>query len=221
MLYPFVEKGIPIIGLEPSCLLTFNDEYLDLLPDDPRVKQIAAKTMLIEEFLAGAAERNELKIKWKDEKRKVLVHGHCYQKAITGTAALRKMLSLPGWEVSEINSGCCGMAGSFGYEAEHFDLSMKIGGERLFPAVKNAEANTYVVASGMSCRHQIEHGTKRKPLHPIELLAEGRIEARWKSTIRIEKQQMPQTYRHFRFTKAKAKRRRGCRFIVGRESENH
>ena len=172
-LYPYVEKGIPIIGLEPSCLLTFNDEYVDLLPDDPRVKQIAAKTMLIEEFLAGAAERGELKIKWKDEKRKVLVHGHCYQKAITGTAALRKMLSLPGWDVSEINSGCCGMAGSFGYEAEHFDISMKIGGERLFPAVKNAEANTYVVASGMSCRHQIEHGTERKPLHPIELLAEG------------------------------------------------
>jgi Fe-S oxidoreductase len=172
-LYPFVKKGIPIIGLEPSCLLTFNDEYVDLLPDDPRVKQIAAKTMLIEEFLAGAAERGELKIKWKDEKRKVLVHGHCYQKAITGTAALRKMLSLPGWEVNEINSGCCGMAGSFGYEAEHFDISMKIGGERLFPAVKNAETNTYVVASGMSCRHQIEHGTERKPLHPIELLAEG------------------------------------------------
>ncbi|MBI5053045.1 MAG: 4Fe-4S dicluster domain-containing protein, partial [Chloroflexi bacterium] len=173
VLYPFVEKGISIIGLEPSCLLTFNDEYVDLLPDDPRVKQIAAKTMLIEEFLAGANERGELKIKWKDEKRKVLVHGHCYQKAITGTAALRKMLSLPGWEVSEINSGCCGMAGSFGYEVEHFDLSMKIGGDRLFPAVKNAEANTYVVASGISCRHQIEHGTERKPLHPIELLAEG------------------------------------------------
>ncbi|MBI5712487.1 MAG: hypothetical protein HZC38_03525 [Chloroflexi bacterium] len=173
VLYPFVEKGISIIGLEPSCLLTFNDEYVDLLPDDPRVKQIAAKTMLIEEFLAGANERGELKIKWKDEKRKVLVHGHCYQKAITGTAALRKMLSLPGWEVSEINSGCCGMAGSFGYEVEHFDISMKIGGDRLFPAVKNAEANTYVVASGMSCRHQIEHGTERKPLHPIELLAEG------------------------------------------------
>lgn len=169
----FAEQGLPIIGLEPSCLLTLRDEYLDLLPADPRVRRVAEKALLIEEFLSGLAERGELKIKWKPEARQVLVHGHCYQKALTGTDPLLKMLRLPGWDVTEINSGCCGMAGSFGYEAEHYALSQTIGGERLFPAVTGASAGTLVAASGMSCRHQIESGTGRVPHHPIQLLADA------------------------------------------------
>jgi len=172
-LFAFVERGIPIVGLEPSCLLTLRDEYLDLLPDDPRAQPVAQQTRLIEEFLAGLAERGELNLKWKAEPQSVLVHGHCYQKALTGTEALLQMLRLPGWEVKEINSGCCGMAGSFGYEAEHYRISQAIGEERLFPAVSAASPEVSVAASGMSCRHQILHGTDRVPRHPIELLAAG------------------------------------------------
>ena len=173
VLFEFVEKGIPIVGLEPSCLLTLRDEYLDLLPDDPRAQSVAQKAMLIEEFLAELAERGELNLPWKSESRSVLVHGHCYQKALTGTSALLQMLRLPGWEVQEVNSGCCGMAGSFGYEAEHYRISQAIGDERLFPAVRATGSEVSVVASGMSCRHQIEHGVGRRPQHPIELLAEA------------------------------------------------
>jgi len=169
----FAGRGMPIVGLEPSCLLTLRDEYLDLLPDDPRAKQVAEKTLLIEEFLSSLAVRGELHLRWKAEARRVLVHGHCYQKALTGTGPLLQMLRLPGWEVSEINSGCCGMAGSFGYEAEHYGISQTIGEERLFPAVRSADPDTMIAASGMSCRHQIEGGTGRTPRHPIQLLADA------------------------------------------------
>ncbi|MGH7462256.1 MAG: anaerobic glycerol-3-phosphate dehydrogenase subunit C, partial [Longimicrobiales bacterium] len=175
VLAPFVEQGIPVVGLEPSCLLTLRDEYLDLLPDDARARarRLAEGTMLIEEFLSGLSERGELQIKWRAAPQKVLVHGHCYQKALTGTAPLLNMLRLPGHDVSEINSGCCGMAGSFGYEAEHYQISQTIGEERLFPAVRAAHADTLIAASGMSCRHQIEGGTGRAPKHPIQLLADA------------------------------------------------
>ncbi len=175
VLADFAERGIPILGLEPSCLLTLRDETLDLLPDSSlaRAQRVAEKAMLIEEFLSGLAERGELRLTWKPGPRRVLVHGHCYQKAIMGMGPLLQMLRLPGWEVSEINSGCCGMAGSFGYEAEHYRLSQAIGEERLFPAVRAADAGSLIAASGMSCRHQIEAGTGRRPKHPIEWLAEA------------------------------------------------
>ncbi len=173
VLTQFVEQDIPVVGLEPSCLLTLRDEYLDLLPGDARAKRLAEKALLIEEFLSGLAGRGELQISWKPDARRVLVHGHCYQKALTGTGPLLKMLRLPGWDVDEINSGCCGMAGSFGYEAEHYRLSQAIGEERLFPAVRAAGAGTLIAASGMSCRHQIQGGTGRAPRHPIQLLAEA------------------------------------------------
>ncbi len=173
VLYPLAAQGSPIIGLEPSCLLSFRDEYLDLLPDDPRVKVLAKQAVMIEEFLSVAASRGELNIRWKGDKRKVLVHGHCYQKSLTGTDPVLAMLRLPGWDVSEINSGCCGMAGAFGYEAEHYDISQTIGEDRLFPAVRAASHETLIAAAGMSCRHQIENGTGRAARHPIEVLAEA------------------------------------------------
>jgi Fe-S oxidoreductase len=173
---PSSDGGIPIIGLEPSCLLTLRDEYLDLLPDDPRAKKVAENALLIEEFLSGLGERGELHLNVRADPRvgprRVLVHGHCYQKSLTGTARLLNMLRLPGWEVTEIDSGCCGMAGSFGYEAEHYRISQAIGEDRLFPAVRAADAGTLITASGMSCRHQIQHGTGRAAKHPIELLAD-------------------------------------------------
>jgi Fe-S oxidoreductase len=127
---------------------------------------------LIEEFLS---EQSDLPLRWKPGARQVWVHGHCYQKAVTGTAPLLQMLRRPGWDVREINSGCCGMAGSFGYEAEHYALSMQIGEDRLFPAVRAVGPEAVVAASGMSCRHQILHGTGRPAHHPIQLLAEALV----------------------------------------------
>lgn len=171
VLAPYAERGMPIIGLEPSCLLTLRDEYLDLLPGDPRAKLVARNSFLIEEFIAVHVGEFKPLLKTNPD-AKILFHGHCYQKALTGTGALKTMLGLTGASVSEIDSGCCGMAGSFGYEAEHYDLSMKIGEERLFPAVRAAGADTLLAASGMSCRHQIPAGTNRQAKHPIEVMAE-------------------------------------------------
>ncbi|MEK7784538.1 MAG: heterodisulfide reductase-related iron-sulfur binding cluster, partial [Chloroflexota bacterium] len=173
VLAPYAERGVPIVGLEPSCLLTLRDEYLDLLPDDPRAKLVAQNSFLIEEFITARADEFAPLFQSPREASNlhVLFHAHCYQKSLTGTDALRDMLRLTGAEVSEIPSGCCGMAGSFGYEAEHYELSLKIGEERLFPAVRAADANTIIAASGVSCRHQIEAGTNRKTKHPIEVLA--------------------------------------------------
>ena len=176
VLAPYAERGVPIVGFEPSCLLTLRDEYLDLLPSDPRAKLVAQHSFLIEEFIsAHASEFAPLFVQPPNhpttQPPKILFHGHCYQKSLTGTDALRDMLRLTGAEVSEIPSGCCGMAGSFGYEAEHYELSLKIGEDRLFPAVRAADSNTIIAASGVSCRHQIETGTNRKPKHPIEVLA--------------------------------------------------
>jgi Fe-S oxidoreductase len=162
--------------LEPSCALTFRDEYLDLLPNNPSAKQLAQHSLLIEEFIAQNTEKFAplfAKSKISNQQSKILFHGHCYQKALTGTKPLQTMLQLTGAQVSQINSGCCGMAGSFGYEAEHYEISMRIGEERLFPAVRAAGSETVVAASGVSCRHQITAGAGRAALHPIEILAQS------------------------------------------------
>jgi Fe-S oxidoreductase len=170
---PYAERGIPIVGLEPSCLLTLVDEYRDLLPGQPYVDRVARRAMMIETFLSDLERSGRLPLRWRDAPKEVQVHGHCYQKALTGTGHLVHMLRLPGWQVTEINAGCCGMAGSFGYEAEHYEISQRIGEDRLFPAVRAAEDQVAIVASGMSCRHQIQHGTGRRAYHPVELLAEA------------------------------------------------
>lgn len=167
----FVEQNIPIIGLEPSCLLTLRDEYLDLLPKDSRAQQVADNAFLIEEFIADhLAQFSNLQF---SSATPILLHGHCYQKSLTGTTALKTMLTLTGQSVTEIDSGCCGMAGSFGYEAEHYAVSVAIGEDRLFPAIRAADPNVRLAASGTSCRHQIGHGTGRVVKHPVELLAEN------------------------------------------------
>ena len=128
----------------------------------------------IDEFLYQLHQRGELDLEFTETPKHLLVHGHCHQKALVGTEPTVAVLRLPkGYKVQEIPSGCCGMAGSFGYEAEHYRLSQAIGDERLFPAVRAAGSEVSVAASGMSCRHQIEHGAGRRPRHPIELLAEA------------------------------------------------
>ena len=172
----FAEQGIPVVGLEPSCLLTLRDEYLDLLPGDSQAAAVAGAAKMIEEFIAELSESGELELEFGEKRteREVLFHGHCYQKALTGTAPLKKMLSLTGREIREIDSGCCGMAGSFGYETEHYGLSQQIGEMSLFPSVREGVGRgAEIAAAGISCRHQIQGATGVLPKHPIELLAEA------------------------------------------------
>jgi FAD/FMN-containing dehydrogenase/Fe-S oxidoreductase len=171
VLLPFAKQGVPILGLEPSCLLTLRDELLALLPGEES-RTVADQALLLEEFLAREAEARGLALPLKETKRPAHLHGHCHQKAFGAFGAAEAALRLvPGLEVKPIESSCCGMAGAFGYQAETYDVSMAMGELTLFPAVRNAERDSLIVADGFSCRHQIEHGTSRKPLHVAEVLA--------------------------------------------------
>jgi FAD/FMN-containing dehydrogenase/Fe-S oxidoreductase len=170
-LAPFAEQGIPIVGLEPSCLLSVRDEYLDLLPDDPRVKIVAQQCYTFEEFIARLADEGRLELEFTGEARHVLLHGHCHQKSLVGTNPSQRTLTLPpGYTVTEVDSGCCGMAGAFGYEVEHYDISIAMAERRLLPAVREQSEEAIVAAAGVSCRQQIKHGTGRQALHPAEIL---------------------------------------------------
>jgi Fe-S oxidoreductase len=160
---PYVERGVPIVGLEPSCLFSLRDEFGGLLADGAR---LAGKAWLFEEFLAGRPGRLE----FRETKRKVLLHGHCHQKAFDAMPAVEKVLrSVPGVELATVQASCCGMAGSFGYEAEHYDVSVKMAELALLPAVRNA-GDALLVADGTSCRAQIAHGTGRAALHVARFL---------------------------------------------------
>jgi FAD/FMN-containing dehydrogenase/Fe-S oxidoreductase len=160
----------PIVGVEPSCLLTLRDDYPALLAGDPRAKAVAAASTLPEELLLQAIADGRLALGPIAGKR-ILFHGHCHQKAVTGTVATVALLrAIPGTEVTEVDAGCCGMAGSFGFEAEHYDLSLRIGELRLFPAVRAEPEDTIIAASGVSCRQQIAHGTGREARHPLEIV---------------------------------------------------
>ncbi len=168
------EPGSPIVGIEPSCLFTLRDEHLALLPDDPRVRDVSGRVRQVEELLTEAIDDGRLVLSadsWLAGRR-VVYHGHCHQKAEVGTAATVALLErIPGAEIVELDAGCCGMAGSFGFEAEHYDVSMEVGNDRLFPAVLAEPADTVLAATGVSCRQQIHHGTARKAMHPVELVA--------------------------------------------------
>jgi Fe-S oxidoreductase len=171
-LAPYAEKGTPIVGLEPSCLLTLRDEYPEFLRTNA-AKKVAENSFLLEEFVMREQKAGRLTLNANGNAKKVLLHGHCHQKALVGTAPTVAMLKAAGYEVSEVDSGCCGMAGSFGFEKEHYDLSTKIGNRRLAPAVKAAGANVEIVAPGISCRQQIDHLAGRQAKHPAELLWES------------------------------------------------
>jgi FAD/FMN-containing dehydrogenase/Fe-S oxidoreductase len=164
----------PLIGIEVSAILSFRDEYLDLV--DPKLKtsaeQIAASTFTFEEYLATEYKKGKIDTSYfTEDKQKILYHGHCQQKAISSTAASIEVLSIPkNYMVKEISSGCCGMAGAFGYEEEHYELSMKVGELVLFPAVRGEDEKSIISAQGTSCRHQIKDGTNRDAFHPIEIL---------------------------------------------------
>jgi FAD/FMN-containing dehydrogenase/Fe-S oxidoreductase len=167
----YAENGVSIVGLEPSCLLTLRDEYPEFLRTN-EAKRVAERSFLLEEFLHKEVNAGKLSFLSRSGKRKALLHGHCHQKALVGSAPTMAVLNAAGFEVSEVDSGCCGMAGSFGFEKEHYDLSLKIGNRRLAPAVKAAASDVEIVAPGISCRQQIEHLTGRKAKHPAEVLWE-------------------------------------------------
>ncbi len=170
-LKPYVDSGMPILGLEPSCLFSMRDEFESLIPGEA-TRALAKQAKLFEEFLAEEADAGRLKLPLKPVAKKALLHGHCHQKAFAAMGAVEKTLRLvPGLEVSTVESSCCGMAGSFGYEAEHFDVSMKMAEASLLPAVRKAGPDTLVVADGTSCRHQIADGAQREALHVARVLA--------------------------------------------------
>ena len=172
-----ISAETPLVGLEPSAILTFRDEYPDLVPADLRAdaRRIAQHTYLLEEWVTREAEAGHIRPdQFTAEARTVKLHGHCHQKALSLISRAVDALSIPAnYTVEMIPSGCCGMAGSFGYESEHYDLSMQIGELVLFPAVRAADAGTLLAAPGTSCRHQIKDGTGRIARHPAEILFEA------------------------------------------------
>ena len=176
-LYPYAEAGRPIVGLEPSCILTLADEFLDLLPGDPRAEAVADAACTFDTFVARQAERGildkTLPPGWKRPGGDVLVHGHCHQKALVGTSGTEQALSWAGYDVETVEAGCCGMAGAFGYESEHVDISKQMAEDRLAPAVRGASPSTQIAATGFSCRSQIKDVTGRTARHPAELLADA------------------------------------------------
>src|SRR5438132_10159017 len=170
-LAPYAARGVAIVGLEPSCLLTLRDETVDLVRTDD-ARAVARQSLLFEEFLLRERARG-LTLASGAAGRKALLHGHCHQKALVGTAPTVAALRWAGFEVEEIDSGCCGMAGSFGFEREHYDVSIALGNRRLAPAVKAADPETEIVAPGISCRQQIQHLAGRRAKHPAEVLHES------------------------------------------------
>jgi len=174
---PFVSEATPLIGIEPSAILTFKDEYIDLATDEnfEKAKELARHVFLIDDFLSGEMAKGNIdKNLFTTDKKELVFHGHCQQKSLIGVAASVSILSFPAnYTVTTIPSGCCGMAGSFGYEKEHYDLSMKIGELVLLPAVRKQSDDVIICAPGTSCRHQIKDGTGRKAKHPVEVLYEA------------------------------------------------
>jgi len=174
LLKDLISSDTPLVGIEPSCILSFRDEYIDLVDADQEddAKSLSINCLQFDEFIAREILSGNIdKSLFKDEARLIKLHGHCHQKALSSVLYTQQMLTLPpNYKVEVIPSGCCGMAGSFGYEAEHYDISMQVGELVLFPTVRQQPEEVIIAAPGTSCRHQIHDGTGRKALHPIEVL---------------------------------------------------
>ena len=175
-LKPYVEKNIPIIGLEPSCLLTLRDEFLSMLPG-AETSALSSRAMLFEEFLVAEKNAGRLNLPLQALPQPgLLLHGHCHQKAFAAFTPVQEVLNwIPGAKLTTVESSCCGMAGAFGLESEHVEVSMKMGELSLLPAVRAADANATIVADGTSCRHQIADGASRKALHVARVLARALV----------------------------------------------
>ena len=177
---PYVERGVPIIGLEPSCLLALRDEFKTMLPGE-ETDRLAERAFLFEEFLVAekrAGRFDPARLELQPVKAgTALLHGHCHQKAFGAMSAVEEVLSwVPGLKTRTVESGCCGMAGAFGYEAGHFDVSMAMGNLSLLPAVREADPETLIVADGTSCRHQIADGAEREAVHVAVVLAQAMVQ---------------------------------------------
>ncbi|MEX0289316.1 MAG: FAD-binding and (Fe-S)-binding domain-containing protein [Flavobacteriaceae bacterium] len=176
-LQKFLEVGYPILGLEPSAILTFRDEYRRFGINTDLMEKITSQSYLIEEFLVKEIENKVISEEDFDKTfRKIKIHNHCHQKALSNQKVTFDLLNLPkNHTVSIISSGCCGMAGSFGYEKEHYDISMQIGELKLFPSIRKSDQEVIIAANGTSCRHQIFDGTKREAKHPVTILKEALV----------------------------------------------
>jgi FAD/FMN-containing dehydrogenase/Fe-S oxidoreductase len=170
-----ITEEMPLIGIEPSAILTFRDEYIRLADDTASAERIAKNAFTFEEFLAKEFEKGAFNADLFTSATKTLkIHGHCHQKALSGTHSSFQILNIPkNYGVTIMNTGCCGMAGSFGYEKEHYAISMQVGEDTLFPKIRNTSLETEIVAAGTSCRHQIYDGTERLAKHPITILKEA------------------------------------------------
>ncbi len=172
VLAPYAAQGTPIIGTEPSCLLTFTDEAPQLVPT-PEARRVAACAVTAEQFVAKAISEDPALLRFTKFPRNVRFHGHCHEKSLIGTdAAVSILTAATQGSATEIDSGCCGMAGAFGHEAEHYDVARAVGEERLFPAVRERRGDTIAV-TGFSCRCQIQHHTDAQPKHVMEIIADA------------------------------------------------
>jgi len=179
LLSEIISVETPLVGIEPSAILTFRDEYVDLVDDDQlkAAQELSSNVYLLDEFITKEAAKGNIgKEQFTRDQKLIKLHGHCQQKAWSALPASVKMLSLPeNYKVETIPSGCCGMAGSFGYEKEHYDISMQIGELVLFPTVRKQPEEVIIAAPGTSCRHQIKDGTGKKALHTVEILYEALV----------------------------------------------
>jgi len=174
LLYPHVQNGVKIVGCEASCVSAMTDDWPDLLNGDDKAKQVASSVVTIEELLVETTGDDGQQIAWTDLEKQVKFFGHCHQRALTGTKSSMAALNLPpNFEASEISAGCCGMAGSFGYEKSHIEVATAAGEDRLFPAIREANADTEIATSGVSCREQIGFNTPRESRHVVEILADA------------------------------------------------
>ena len=173
LIFPYIESGSKLVGIEPSCTLGFRDDFGDLIGQNPRSNAIAANTMLVEEFVLYSSETNgDIQFSNPPQNERIMLHGQSHQKSLVGTdPALTVLGMIPGLESSEIPSGCCGMAGSFGFDVNHYDISMKMGELSLFPTIREQGNDATIVTEGVSCRQQIKDGTGRSSKHLVEILS--------------------------------------------------
>jgi Fe-S oxidoreductase len=170
-LNPYIEQGIPVVGLEPSCILSFRDEIPALVASEA-ARKLASLAVTFEEFLAREHKAGRVDLKLKSTPQRALVHGHCHQKSFEAFSPVQAVLKLvPDLNVETIESSCCGMAGAFGYDADTIDVSVAMGELSLLPAVRKAADDAIIVADGTSCRHQIHDGTRREAVHVARVLA--------------------------------------------------
>ncbi len=172
----YVERGVPVVGLEPSCLLGMRDEFISMLPN-PQAAELDLNAFLFEEFITRELDAGRFKLNLKPlQQKKALLHGHCHQKAFAAMPTVLRVLKLiPELQTELIESSCCGMAGSFGYDAEHYDVSMQMAEAALLPKVREAGKDTLIIADGTSCRHQIHDGAQREAVHVARVLADALV----------------------------------------------